>query len=113
MFSVNEDPVSIENEILKLQMPGMSNFKEVKDALQEAIPQLEATFESLPSPAKEVAQSLYLQKIRSVSFGFHLAILKLKAKAEFRGNPNRDAMQTFLTRFDEDSEKLARLYKLL
>jgi phage protein U len=87
----------------------------LKGILLEAMRGFEESLKALSPEEREAALSLYLDKIRGITYGFHVAVLKRTAKSEFRKNPNptREAMQEIIRDSAEKMACIARLYRFL
>lgn len=85
----------------------------LKEILRDSLVTFENALDALSTPEKEEALSLYLDKIRKVTFGFHSVILRRTARKQFVNNPSRGAMHTIVDRHGENMQDIARLYKFL
>jgi hypothetical protein len=106
---LDEEAQSLENRILR-HARKIEDVPKLKEILQDALPDFEESLKTLSKEDREAALSLYLDKIRRVTFGFHLAMLQQTARSEFRVDPTHHASRAILNRFDEDMRRVASLY---
>jgi hypothetical protein len=85
----------------------------LKEILHGALAGFEDSLKALSPQDREAALSLYLDKLRRITFGFHAAVLKRMAKTEFESNPSREAMQDIIKDYDRKMGRIARLYRFL
>jgi hypothetical protein len=85
----------------------------LKRILHESLTTFEKALDALPATDREEAFSLYLDKIRKVTFGFHYAILRRSARNQFGRNPSHKTMQSILASHDKNMQEIARLYRFL
>src|ERR1022692_2994769 len=82
--------------------PKIRDVTALREVLRESLAAFEKMLNALPSDDREEAFSVYLNKIRKVTFGFHLAVLRQTARNEFGSNPTRQAMQAIIERSAEE-----------
>ena len=85
----------------------------LKKVLHESLATFEKALEDLSTADREEALSLYLDRIRKVTFGFHYAILRRKARGRFRRNPSREAIHTIVEQHDKNMREIGRVYRFL
>jgi len=108
----------LEEEARKRE-EGIQHAREIEDVstlkrvLHESLTAFENMLNTLPPSDRQEAFSAYLNKIRKVTFGFHLAVLRQTARREFGKNPTRDVMQSILARSAEKMQDIAHIYRFL
>jgi hypothetical protein len=86
----------------------------LKEILQEALTNFEEALKTLSPDDRERTLGLYLDKIRRITFGFHLAVLKQNAKRDARkGSESSEALRGALEHYGEELQRIGRLYRLL
>lgn len=91
----------------------IQDVPKLKEILHGALAGFEESLSALSPQDREAALSLYLDKIRRITFGFHVAVAKLTAKNEVGANPTREAMQEVTKDYDNEMGRIARLYRFL
>ena len=93
----------------------ITNVGELRQVLRQSLAAYEKAVDALPREDREEALSLYLDRIRKVTFGFHIAILRLSARRRFRSlrNPTRDLMREHVDQHDDEMHRVARIYRFL
>lgn len=85
----------------------------LKEILRGAMAGFEESLKALSPQDREAALSLYLDKIRRITFGFHVAVLKGAVRSEFRKSPSREAIQEAVKAFSDEMGRVSRLYRFL
>jgi hypothetical protein len=109
---LDEEAQKAEERILQ-HAQRMEDVPTLKRILREGLAGFEQALDALSPQEREAALSLYLDKIRKITFGFHFAIFERSARAEFFRNPTRERMQAILARSAEDMDKIASLYRFI
>jgi hypothetical protein len=113
MLLPDEESLKLEQEIRNLLPKEILAVATLKDILRKGLAHFEELISELPNHQREATMSLYLQKIRKVAFEFHLAVLKMNAKNNYPRFASREDMQARLKTYQEDLQKVARLYQFL
>jgi hypothetical protein len=91
----------------------IQDVSKLREILHGALAGFEESLKALPPQDREAALSLYLDKIRRITFGFHVAVLKETARSEFGKNPTREAIKEIAKVFSEEVGRVSRLYRFL
>ena len=112
MFS-QEETKTLERKIRQTSRTTIRDSRKLKAILKIALAEFEKALDALPQNEREVASSLYLERIREVSFTFHLAVLRLRAGSDALNNPTREALRARLEQYGKELQEVAELYQLL
>jgi hypothetical protein len=109
----HEEVVLLEQMIRYRPDYKIKNIASLKRALRDGLTGFEELLKPLSPHDRKAALSLFLERIRETALEFHLAVLKLSAKNQFRADPTQEKARELLSRYEKDFERIARLYKLL
>jgi hypothetical protein len=85
----------------------------LKRILNECLTAFEKETNALPKPERDEALSLYLDKLRKVTFSFHYTILRRAADKQFYSSPSNEAIEPIVAQHRENFYDLGRLYRFL
>jgi hypothetical protein len=109
----------LDEEAQKAEAQIVGRARKIKDVatlkriLHESLTTFEKALNALPTTDREEAFSLYLDKIRRVTFGFHYVILRRSARKQFGRNPSHGTMQSILASHGKNMREIAQLYRFL
>jgi hypothetical protein len=85
----------------------------LKRIIKEALSSFEQCLKGLPAEEREEALALYLDKIRRVTFSFHLAVVHNMAREKFGSSTEPVERKRILKGLSEAMQALAALYRFL
>lgn len=109
---LQEEAQETEENMLRHARP-IQDVPKLREVLREALGGFEESLKALSLDDREAALSFYLNKVRRITFGFHVAVLKLAARSELGKNPTREALQHIIEDNAEKMERITRLYRFL
>ncbi len=89
--------------------PRLEDASALEEMLKVALPALEDTINRYPAKQQEKVWSLYLEEVRRLAFGFHLAIVEDKHRQEFVKTGN----QAIMLHAEKSVKHIFRLYGFL
>jgi hypothetical protein len=80
--------MDLQHEAQRLQKrvvdaPRLKNPDVLKKVLGRALPELETTINCLPQSQRDEVWAIYLEELRRLAFGFHLALLEDQFRAKY------------------------------
>jgi hypothetical protein len=109
----------LDEEARKLEDSTLRHAKRIdqpltlKRIISEALTRFEECLKGLPTEEREEALVLYLDKIRRVTFSFHLAVSEQLAREKFGRSTEPDERKRILKGLSETMRALAALYRFL
>ena len=107
----------LDEEARKAEEKMLQNARRIEHAptlkriLKEALPNFERALDTMPPQQREEALGLYLERIRRLTFGFHLVIVEQTAREAFvKADDNEDGA-AILVDLHEDMQNVSRLYR--
>jgi hypothetical protein len=108
-----EEEARQEEEKLVGNVRHIPELTMLEETLRQSLPAFEKALCMLPSEEREIARRTYLNKIRKLTFGFHLALVRQKARKDYSGNPTPEEMGTILGRSAAEMQRIGRLYRFI
>jgi hypothetical protein len=109
---LDEEARKLEDRILR-RAGRIDQPLTLKRILREALTSFEQCLKGLPAKEREEALGLYLDKIRRVSFSFHLAVAQKMAREEFGSSTEPAERTRILKGLSEAMQALAALYRFI
>jgi adenylate kinase family enzyme len=109
----HQETRDLELKIRRTPRSTLLEARKLKAILGNALSGFEKVLNALAPNEREVALSLYLERIREVSFIFHLAALKLRTKSDASEDSTAEALRARLEQYRKELEETAELYQLL
>lgn len=111
-MTLDEQAQDLEQRTLKhaRQVPCSASLREI---LKEALESFNKLLNQLPPSEREEALASYLNKVRKVSFGFHLALIKRDASERYLETTDRETQGNILRGQAEEMQRIGRLYRFL
>ena len=85
----------------------------LKRVIREALSSFEQCLKGLPAKEREEALALYLDKIRRVTFSFHLAVVHKIAREQFGRSKESVERKRILKDLSDAMHALAALYRFV
>jgi len=89
------------------------DLKALEEIVRKSLNAFEGALSALPSDERDEARRIYLNKIRKLTFGFHLALVRDKARKEYAQNPTPETMGMLIGRSAGEIQRIGRLYRFL
>lgn len=111
----HEEVRSLEKKIRTSIGDEISMPADLKRLLARGLAKFEESLNALPAEQRERAVRLYLDRMRSVTFELHMAVLRAGTKNDMipDGVVDRTAVRARLERHETDIQQIAELYELL
>jgi hypothetical protein len=111
---LNQEEIhTFEDELRNPVHDKIRDVPTLKKIIRDAVQALEKSLDNLPAKERETAYSLYLQKIRNLTFPFHLAVIAFTVRNQSRKESTREALQALLNWYREEFKRLSELYRYL
>lgn len=96
------------------QVRKISDLTELRQVVKHGLESFDKLLRTLSATQKEEVLVIYLERVRRMAFGLHLASLKREIKRASReGEPTREKITALLERYDTESRDISRLYRFL
>lgn len=110
---LDKEARKIEETILR-RARRMEQPQELKAILREALATFEGSLEQLSSEEeKQEALALYLDRIRRVTFSFHMAVFRKTTREAYGRTENAEVKQHVISVLEEGMKTIARLYRFI
>lgn len=97
----------------------LAKQKAIKDVttlmtiLEGALPDLEKSIQALADQDREQARALYANEIRATAFRVHLSVTRCAIRRAFLLRTTRGWPEDLVQRYDEELERIGRLYRFV
>ncbi|MDQ2944629.1 MAG: hypothetical protein M3Y27_01565, partial [Acidobacteriota bacterium] len=85
----------------------------LKATLKDALSNFEQALDELAPQEGEEALALYLDKVRRLTFGFHLAVIKRATRGQFGAAVSCDSKRRLLSNHTEEMQRIGKLYRFI
>ena len=109
MTEIAREAIAIVSDIRSTRSSETKSAASLRKLLRGALGKFEKALSALPAEQRAVAESLYLDRIRKVTFYFHLAMQTEVATQKARGS-TRDGLDQVLLHNEAACFEIARLY---